>query len=221
MAMETGSGSMEARDRSKEEEQKMEGQASDHEEEEDVVGDDGVVSDFVPGPRLSLKEALDKDKDDESLRKWKAQLLGSLAEDSNDQLESDVVFHSIGVVSDDCEDTNTPLSFDENQSCGVLFTLKEGSKYRFKLKFSVKHNIVSGLRYSNVVWKGGIKVDKKEGMLGSFAPQEEAYVQIMDEETTPSGIFARGTYLAKLKLEDDDSRCHLDLKYSFEIKKRS
>lgn len=208
---------MEATTQQHHEEEEEEEVNSDHEEEDN----NGAVSDFVPGPRLSLKEALDRDKDDESLRKWKAQLLGSLAEDSNDQLESDVVFHSIGVVSDDCEDTNTPLSFDENQSCGVLFTLKEGSKYRFKLAFTVKHNIVSGLRYSNVVWKGGIKVDKKEGMLGSFAPQEEPYVHIMDEETTPSGIFARGSYSAKLKFEDDDDRCHLDLKYSFEIKKRS
>ncbi|KAL5702375.1 hypothetical protein ACHQM5_027601 [Ranunculus cassubicifolius] len=205
----------------KQQEEKIEEEVSDNGDEEEASSNGGLVVDFVPGPRLTLKQQIEKDKDDESLRKWKAQLLGSLVEDSIDKMEPDVMFHSIGIISDDCEETTTPLSSNENHSSGVLFTLKEGSKYRFKLTFSVKHNIVSGLKYSNTVWKGAMKVDKVKGMLGSFAPQEEAYVQIMDEETAPSGIFARGTYSAKLKFEDDDNRCHLDFNYTFQIKKHS
>lgn len=40
---------------------------------------------------------------------------------------------------------------------GPWFTLKEGSKYTLIFTFRVTNNIVSGLRYSNTVWKTGIK----------------------------------------------------------------
>ncbi|KAJ1422785.1 Rho protein GDP-dissociation inhibitor [Sesbania bispinosa] len=43
------------------------------EEEED---EDGTKIEL--GPQCTLKEQLEKDKDDESLRKWKEQLLGSV-----------------------------------------------------------------------------------------------------------------------------------------------
>ena len=72
-------------------------------------------------------------------------------------MEPEVKFHSIGIISDDFGEINTSLPVNENQSNNVLFTLKEGSQYRLKLTFSVLHNIVSGLVYSNTVWKGGLK----------------------------------------------------------------
>ncbi|XP_019054209.1 PREDICTED: rho GDP-dissociation inhibitor 1-like [Nelumbo nucifera] len=162
-----------------------------------------------------------EDLDDESLRRWKEKLLGCVQEDLNGQMEPEVTFHSIGIISEDCGEISTPLPVDEKQSSRVLFTLREGSQYRLKLTFIVKHNIVSGLAYSNTVWKGGIQVDQTRGMLGTFAPQREPYIHCLEEETTPTGVLARGTYLAKLKFEDDDKRCHLELNYSFEIKKRS
>ena len=37
-------------------------------------------------------------------------------------------------------------------------------------------------------------------MLGTFSPQLEPYVYEGEEETTPAGIFARGSYSAKLKV---------------------
>ncbi|KAG8370791.1 hypothetical protein BUALT_Bualt13G0020200 [Buddleja alternifolia] len=63
-------------------------------------------------------------------------------------------------------------------------------------------------------------VDQSRGMLGTFAPQREPYVHTLEEETTPSGVLARGVYTAKLKFEDDDKRRHMELNYSFEIRKR-
>lgn len=66
-------------------------------------------------------------------------------------------FHSIGIISDEFGEITTPLPVDENQSGHILFTLKEGSQYRLKLTFSVLHNIVSGLIYSNTVWKKGLQ----------------------------------------------------------------
>ncbi|XP_042443129.1 rho GDP-dissociation inhibitor 1-like [Zingiber officinale] len=184
-------------------------------DEETATADDG----FVPSPLIPLKDQLDKDKEDESLRRWKEKLLGCMDGNLNGQIEPEVIFHSIGVISEGYSDAVTSLPIAENQS-RVLFTLKEGSKYCFKLLFSVKHNIVSGLTYSNIVWKRGLKVDQSKGMLGTFAPQRDPYEHLLEEETTPSGVLARGIYSAKLKFEDDDNRCHLELDYSFEIKKR-
>ncbi|KAJ4728298.1 Rho GDP-dissociation inhibitor 1-like protein [Melia azedarach] len=196
------------------------------EEEEEEDGEDGKegsgdVAAFSPGPLLSLKEQIEKDKDDDSLRRWKEKLLGCVEEDLNGQMEPEVKFHSIGIISDDIGEITTPLPLSEIQNGRVLFTLKEGSRYQLKITFSVLHNIVSGLTYSNTVWKAGLQVDQSKGMLGNFAPQREPYVHSLDEEITPSGVLARGIYSAKLKFEDDDRRCHMELKYSFEIKKSS
>lgn len=64
------------------------------------------------------------------------------------QMEPEVKFHSVGILSSDFGEINTPLPIKEEQSNSVLFTLREGSEYRLKLTFSVLHNIVSGLAYT-------------------------------------------------------------------------
>ena len=45
-----------------------------------------------------------------------------------------------------------------------------------------------------------IAVEKQKVMLGTFSPQQEPYTYEAEEDTTPSGIFARGSYSAKLKV---------------------
>ncbi|KAL1350198.1 hypothetical protein HN51_014328 [Arachis hypogaea] len=196
-------------------------QAEQEEDDEQSFGGDHKNCGFVPGPLLSLKEQIERDKEDESLRRWKEKLLGCLESNLDGQLDPEVKFHSIGILSEDFGEIVIPLPVDENRNGRNLFTLKEGSCYQLRLKFSVLHNIVSGLTYSNTVWKGGLQVDQSKGMLGTFAPQKEPYVYALKEDTTPSGALARGVYSAKLKFEDDDKRCHMELKYLFEIKKRS
>ncbi|CAJ2632938.1 unnamed protein product [Trifolium pratense] len=190
---------------------------SNSDDDEEQITDHSKNSVFVPGPLLSLKEQIEKDKEDESLRRWKEKLLGCLESDLDGQLDPEVKFHSIGILSEDFGEIVTPLPVEENQNGRTLFTLREGSRYQLKLQFSVMHNLVSGLTYSNTVWKGGLQVDQSKGMLGTFAPQKEPYVYALKEDTTPSGALARGVYSAKLKFEDDDKRCHMELKYLFEI----
>ncbi|PHT52448.1 Rho GDP-dissociation inhibitor 1 [Capsicum baccatum] len=210
-----------------EEDKRMEEEEEGETEEDDHLQDSAaaaaaavdITTTFVPGPLLSLKDQIEKDQEDESLRRWKEKLLGCLESDLNGQMEPEVKFHSVGILSSDFGEINTPLPIKEEQSKSVLFTLREGSEYRLKLTFSVLHNIVSGLAYTNTVWKAGLQVDQSKGMLGTFAPQREPYIHMLEEETTPSGALARGTYTAKLKFVDDDKRCHLELNYSFEISK--
>ncbi|XP_009797300.1 rho GDP-dissociation inhibitor 1 [Nicotiana tabacum] len=202
----------------KRKEELEEGDSEEEEHNQDPAADI-ITTSYVPGPLLSLKDQIEKDKEDESLRRWKEKLLGCLESDLNGQMEPEVKFHSVGILSSDFEEINTPLPIKEGQRKSVLFTLKEGSEYRLKLTFSVLHNIVSGLAYTNTVWKAGLQVDQSKGMLGTFAPQREPYIHMLEEETTPSGALARGTYTAKLKFVDDDKRCYLELNYSFEISK--
>lgn len=45
-------------------------------------------------------------------------------------------------------------------------------------------------------------VDSTKEMLGTFSPRVEPYDCEMQEETTPSGIFARGSYSARSKVSN-------------------
>ncbi|XP_045816323.1 rho GDP-dissociation inhibitor 1-like isoform X1 [Trifolium pratense] len=181
--------------------------------------DDDVERKIDLGPQFTLKEQLEKDKDDESLRKWKEQLLGGIDMNSvGETLEPEVKFLSLAIKSGDRDDIILPVPETGNPE-GLWFTLKEGSKYRLMFTFQVNHNIVSGLKYTNTVWKTGIKVDSTKEMIGTFSPQAEPYTHEMPEETTPAGLFARGTYSARTKFVDDDKKSYLDINYTFDIRK--
>ncbi|XP_057462091.1 rho GDP-dissociation inhibitor 1-like [Actinidia eriantha] len=171
------------------------------------------------GPQFTIKEQLEKDKDDESLRKWKEQLLGSVDINSiGETLEPEVKILSLAIKSSGRPDIFLPVPESGNPK-GLWFTLKEGSRYSLKFAFQVSNNIVSGLKYTNTVWKTGVKVDSTKEMLGMFSPQLEPYTHEMPEETTPSGFFARGTYSARTKFLDDDNKCYLEINYTFDIRK--
>merc|ERR1712196_278349 len=98
-----------------------------------------------------------------------------------------------------------------------------GCNYRFQVSFKVQNEIVSGLKYKQVVKRKGIQVDKTEEMLGSYGPDLEKVNTIMlpkrTFETAPSGMLARGTYEAKASFVDDDKATHLEFGFTFEIKK--
>ncbi|KAJ1383886.1 Rho protein GDP-dissociation inhibitor [Sesbania bispinosa] len=185
----------------------------------DIDEEDDVGSKIQLGPQCTLKEHLEKDKDDESLRRWKEQLLGSVdVTNVAEILDPEVKITSLSIVSPDRDDIILPIPEDGNLK-GLWFTLKEGSHYRLKFTFEVSNNIVSGLKYTNTVWKTGVKVDSSKEMLGTFSPQAEPYTHEMPEETTPSGLFARGTYSARSKFLDDDNKCYLEINYTFDIRK--
>ncbi|KAL7130399.1 hypothetical protein ABFS83_13G131300 [Erythranthe nasuta] len=171
------------------------------------------------GPQCTLKELSEKDKDDESLRRWKEQLLGSVDMNSvGETLDPEVKIFSLAIKSPGRADIVLPIPEAGNPK-GSWFTLKEGSRYSLQFTFQVSNNIVSGLKYKNNVWKTGMKVDNTKEMIGTFSPQPEPYTHEMPEETTPSGFLARGSYSAKTQFLDDDNKSYLELNYTFEIKK--
>nr|GEU58179.1 Rho GDP-dissociation inhibitor 1-like [Tanacetum cinerariifolium] len=187
--------------------------------ESENEGDEVEDTKIELGPQCTLKDQLEKDKDDESLRKWKEQLLGNVdINDVGESLEAEVKILSLSILSPGRSDIVLAIPTDGKPK-GSWFTLKEGSRYSLRFSFQVKHNIVSGLKYTNNVWKTGVKVDNTKQMLGTFSPQQEAYTYDMPEETTPSGYFARGSYSAKTKFVDDDNKCYLEISYTFDIRK--
>ncbi|KAL9244000.1 hypothetical protein vseg_017823 [Gypsophila vaccaria] len=183
------------------------------------VDDEDFDAKLDLGPQYTLKETFEKDKDDESLRKWKEQLLGSVDfNELGETLEPEVKILSLAIVAQDRPDILLPIPEDGKPN-GTWFTLKEGSVYNLRFTFQVNHNIVVGLQYNNTVWKTGMKVDSTKEMLGTFSPQAEPYTHEMPEETTPSGFFARGSYSAKTRFTDDDNKCYLEINYTFDIRK--
>jgi len=74
---------------------------------------------------------------------------------------------------------------DQSQSKKVSSTLSElpsrklAQAWRVKLIPRVEGEIVSGLKYLQVVKRAGMTVDKTEAMLGSYGPQQEEYTKIV------------------------------------------
>ncbi|KAM7270483.1 hypothetical protein ACFE04_029697 [Oxalis oulophora] len=187
--------------------------------EDDDDDDDNDNKKIELGPQVALKEQLEMDKDDESLNRWKEQLLGSVDINSvGESIEPEVKILSLAIKSPGRSDIVLAVPEDGNPK-GTWFTLKEGSRYSLHFTFQVSNNIVSGLKYNNTVWKTAVKVDSVKEMLGTFSPQAEPYTHEMPEETTPSGMFARGSYSARTKFLDDDNKCYLEINYTFDIRK--
>uniref|UniRef100_A0A0D9V9F1 Rho GDP-dissociation inhibitor 1 n=1 Tax=Leersia perrieri TaxID=77586 RepID=A0A0D9V9F1_9ORYZ len=211
---------MDNKDKEKEKEKEKEHQtASANDVEEEEEDEDGNKRAVVLGPQVPLKEQLELDKDDESLRRWKEQLLGQVdTEQLGETAEPEVKVLNLTILSPDRPDLVLPIPFVPDEK-GYAFALKDGSTYSFRFNFVVSNNIVSGLKYTNTVWKTGVRVENQKVMLGTFSPQLEPYTYEGEEETTPAGMFARGSYSAKLKFVDDDGKCYLEMSYYFEIRK--
>ncbi|KAL7207794.1 hypothetical protein ACSBR1_029694 [Camellia fascicularis] len=98
------------------------------------------------GPICSIKEHLEKDKDDESLRRWKEQLLGSV--DVNvveETLELDVQILSLTILCPGRPDLVLEIPANGDPK-GVWFTLKEDTCFHLRFSIQVSNNIVSSLR---------------------------------------------------------------------------
>jgi len=87
-----------------------------------------------------------------------------------------------------------------------------------KVKFRIQHEVITGLKYLQVVKRKGIR-EKTEEMIGSYGPAEEAYEKKFPLEEAPKGLLFRGHYSAKSKFVDDDGKVHVEWSWSFDIKK--
>ncbi|XP_030463906.1 rho GDP-dissociation inhibitor 1-like [Syzygium oleosum] len=196
---------------------------SDHKEEDD----DGKLrseEEQDSGPKFSLKEQIEKDKDEGRLKRWKEQLFGradvSAVEFGVGNNAPEVKILTLLIQSPGRPDVNLPFSMAaSNNPKRSLFTLKEGSRYRTKFSFNVFNSAVSGLKYAYTVWKTGIRVENTKIMIGTFSPRQEPYTYELEEQIIPCGLFARGSYFVRTKFVDDEGKCYMDFSYYFEIRK--
>lgn len=68
------------------------------------------------------------------------------------------------------------------------FTIKEGATFRMKARFKVQHQVLSGLKYIQVVKRMGVPVKAQE-MIGSYGPstkEKPFYEKTFEPETAPS-----------------------------------
>ena len=191
--------------------------------EDDNSGESG----YTPGKKVGMDELANMDADDESLRKYKESLLGNTA-NTYSPADDDrrVVITELKIIFEDRPDGDVVYKLDDPKSIEELknkpFTLKEGCKYKTQVSFRVQHEIVSGLKFQNFVYKGPVKVIKETEMLGSYGPKEEAYECCTPRkgwEEAPAGALMRGKYKAKSSFIDDDKVTHLAYEYHFAIAK--
>ncbi|KAI5960987.1 RDI1 [Candida pseudojiufengensis] len=197
--------------------------------------DDDLVPEQVEGYHVGEKKTIDEynklDAEDESLAKWKASLgLSStgtqLPVKAGDNRKVVVTELSLEFPE---QPNLKPITINLEDSQGntiankeIKFEIKEKSIYQLVIKFKIQHEIITGLKYLHSVKRGGIRVDKVEEPLGSYAPntnENPIYVKKFTEVEAPSGIIARGNYSAISKFIDDDQNVHLSLPWSFAIVK--
>lgn len=206
---------------------RQEEEDDEEDEEEEQGGEEGGPEDdddenYNPGQKIGLKMQLELDKDDESLRRWKERLLGNATIPGEaHKSEAEVEFQTLRILVDGRQDIELPIRKTGAKVDEALahFVLKEKAKYRLQFEFTVKNELAVGLLYSNRVWRLGRQVDKARVMLGVYAPQEEPYKFVTEEDTTPHGMMARGHYTAKTLFSDDDGKVYLEYNYKFDIRK--
>ncbi|KAI4170060.1 MAG: hypothetical protein LQ343_005200 [Gyalolechia ehrenbergii] len=195
------------------------------------AADEELAASKTDGFKVGEKKTVEEyaklvDQNDESLNRWKASLGISsspcLPVDPKDTRRC--VIHSLALEVAGRPDITIDLSIPGAlQSLKTKpFTIKEGAKFRMKATFKVQHDVLSGLKYIQVVKRKGIRVSKDEEMLGSYAPNTEEkpiYEKKFAEDEAPSGMLARGHYEAASRFVDDDDNDHLKFDWSFDIAK--
>jgi len=194
--------------------------------------DDELKPSTTEGYKVGEKKSVDEykklDAEDESLNRWK-QSLGIGAGSTGGSLGKPGDGRKVVILQLSLLITGRPDVVINLDSPGALeslsqnpFTIKEGAEYRMRVRFRVQHEVISGLRYLQLVKRKGIKVDKSEEMMGSYPPnvsETPYYEKTFADEEAPSGMLYRGSYNALSKFMDDDQNNHLEFSWSFDIKK--
>ncbi|KAK6205370.1 immunoglobulin E-set [Scheffersomyces amazonensis] len=201
---------------------------ADKYEDDDLVPES--VEGYVVGEKKTVEEYTKLDAEDESLAKWKASL-GLTANSTPYPVKAGdqrrVVLVEIGLEFPEQQELE-PIFFNMEDAQGntinkeIKFTIKEKSVYQLVLRFRIQGEIITGLKYLHSVKKAGIRVDKVEEPLGSYAPntvENPYYERRFAEVEAPSGLLARGGCSAITKIIDDDKTVHLTFPWSFTITK--
>ncbi|SPC64501.1 probable rho GDP dissociation inhibitor [Ustilago sp. UG-2017b] len=196
--------------------------------QEPTIGDEELATTTAAGYKVGEKKSLAEysqlDAEDESLARWKASLGIGASTGAVDPNAPKLSLHNLslvsptapgGVVSINLQQSKEQLAQIKQNPINV----KEGVEYSVKIRFSVGSDILSGLKYVQVVKRAGIKVDKMEEMIGSYGPRAEPYEKTFASSEAPSGMMARGNYSIRSRVVDDDNNVFADWEWAFKIAK--
>lgn len=159
----------------------------------------GILPHLEPPPN-----PLDIDQNDESLNRWKASLGLStgtpLAVDPNDKRKCVITSLALEVPGrqDFVIDLTAPGALEGLKS--KPFTIKEGARFRMKANFRVQHEVLSGLKYLQVVKRKGIRVSKEQEMLVScrtMTPSTDTSIIMSIEQSDELGLLFAGKLCAE------------------------
>ncbi|CAN9505212.1 unnamed protein product [Ophioblennius macclurei] len=183
--------------------------------------DDEQNLNYNPPARKSLQEIQELDKDDESLVKYKQTLLGPETIMA-DLTGPNVKVTRLTLLCDDAPESITmDLTGDLNALKEKTFSLPEGLKYRLKIHFQVKREIVSGLKYRHVAYRKGVRMNKAVCMVGSYGPRADEQDFLCPLDETPKGTMSRGQYHIKSCFVDDDKNVYLSWEWILNVSKDS
>lgn len=192
--------------------------------DEDISVEDAEVSSGYQAPaQKSVKDIVNTDTEDESLRKYKEALLGTAAGGGIIEVFPNdprlVIVQKLAVIVDGQPDMELDLTLSPSELKKHSVVLKEDAMYQVRIHFYVQREIVQGLKYIQRTYKSGIRVESRTDMVGSYGPKNELQSFTTKPEQAPSGMLARGTYTVKSLFTDDDKYEHLKWEWKLEIKK--
>jgi Rho GDP-dissociation inhibitor len=176
----------------------------------------------------TVSDILALDTEDESLRKYKESLLGTAAKgdvgDKSDPRrliidEFRIFFAPEHNMPDIVFNLNTPEGLDHLAKTGI--TMKEGSKFKFRITFRAQHEIVAGVKFVNSMTRMMV-TETEELVLGSYPPSSQQHVfefPKWEYSEAPSGMLFRGKYRVSNAFVDSDKQKHLQFEYDFQIVK--
>lgn len=173
---------------------------------------------YKPPAQKTLQEIQTLDADDESLVRYKQMLLAG-AGAAADEGGPNVKVLKMSVIVEGRPDIELDLTGDLSKLREKPIVIKEGASYKIKITFKVVREIVAGLRFHQVTYRKGIRVDKSSLMVGSYGPKADPQEYLTPYDEAPKGMLARGHYTSKSKFIDDDKNCYLEWEWGFDIKK--
>nr|AFK47866.1 unknown [Medicago truncatula] len=187
---------------------------------------DASTEGYKVGEKKTIDEYKKLDAEDESLARWKQSLgigAGTSIGERDDERTVVILELSLLVAGRPDVVINFERPGSLKQLQGHRFIIKEGCTYRMKVKFRVQHEVISGLKYVQLVKRFNVRVDKSDEMMGSYPPNTKEnpfYEKTFIEEEAPKNVLLRGEYEATSRFVDDDKNVHLEFQWGFAIKNR-
>ena len=170
-------------------------------------------------PRKHVTEIISTDKEDESLRKYKLQLLGDF--ENLDIKSGETAKLQIQTLEIICHADKISNQYKFLKLQNSQITIKEGSDFDICLNCTISGDVLNGLRYSHILKKLGIKCHETTEMVGSFAPKKESQKLVIKNVEAPNGMggIARGEYKVASALTDDNGEVHFSWNWVLKISK--